>query len=123
MAYGRLTHTRGDTFSHKIILPNEDEDANTIDWSTADFLSQIRVSELATDVLAECVVDYFEDDPSYVILYVPSLTADMVADTGVGTTDWPAGSTLYMDFQETRDGSVRTPAKWKIKLNPDISHD
>jgi len=120
MAYQRLNLKRGDYFAHKIILPAEDEDENVIDWTTATFLAQIRANEnLTSPVLAECVIDdtNVEADPPFVVL---TIEAETVGDV-VGTADLPAGQTVFMDFQETRDSKPRTPVSWKVKILGDVS--
>lgn len=111
---------RGDFKAIKINIPIVDEFGDTIDWTDATFLSQIRKSKaLASPVLAQFAIDHsHKTDPTpYVVLSLESVTVGQV----VGTSDLIAPSDAFWDVQETRDGKPRTFVEGKVKITEDVS--
>jgi hypothetical protein len=108
-----ITVIVGDDYSHKIVLPEEDEDGNAIDWTLATFAAQIRTSaEASGDPLAELTPDtsHTDESPPYVVLSLANTITETLA---AGTAVW--------DFQETRSGRVRTPIGGTVRIIQDVT--
>lgn len=99
-------------YAHKITLPSADEDGNSIDWTSATFLSKIRDTPTGA-VLATFSIDvtHTSSTPPYILL---TLTDTVTSGLSPGAAVW--------DLAETRASSTRFPIGGKVTIEAGVSH-